>query len=86
MGWTSPRMLALVPVFSCSWGSQSLGGYSMTLARVLSEQQAKSAEFPPLWGSGDVSSTPVERRSVRLAGGIQHRRNLLKAERLITEC
>lgn len=58
----------------------------MTLARVLSELQAKSAEFPPLWGPGDVSSTPVERRSARPAGGIQRRRDLLKAERLLTEC
>lgn len=43
VGWTSLRMSALLPVFSYLWGSQSLGGYSTTLARVLSELQAKSA-------------------------------------------
>lgn len=33
---------------SRSWSSQAFGGYSASLAGVLSQLQAKSAAFPPL--------------------------------------
>lgn len=47
-GWTWEAGLASTIPPARSWSSQTLGGYSASLAGVLSQLQVKSVAFPPL--------------------------------------